>query len=756
MAVFIGLVLTSYATFSIASGPTNEEEALSRLARGRYPLLITNDGKNLLFVDSKNRLHRMSVDDQKSELIVALPGPISGMAASASGNKVVFHSNDFPCIGIVTFTKELNSGKSLVDSGRTQWISLSAKNAYKASSTCKKREDFRYDEDTFINSNSVALSENGNLLAFAGTSIQIINLQDNRRVIEIPTGETTVLKLRFIEGDAKLFVVQAQLGERWESASEKSDMQFGIWDLKKKELLNLHRTDTSGTLLPYDLLWDFSEKTGALWAINTSGSYWDDKTKKNRAIQPYLTNLNDCKSAIQRSVTLSTERDDDSWLEFTADPLGRWIAYVLPTYNSKTKMTGSILSIRDSRNGKTLSQWKVDEELRSITSTQDGTTIFAITGGRTKNENGQATDSASSFVEGGKLRKFEFSAKLKSLVTETTSKNIVPSETACLIEDETIGARDIQISKSKITPLWTTKIAYGENNWYLDRDGSLWLDKHTIVEQRDLENGKLITAIPTPRNDTVQSIPVFNRHQFVSWQGDSVSIRPFRPALSNSDRKILVRRPGWEAKSVIALGDNYGVRWINNKSKGDEEYPEGSALAIVYNKDGVEISVTKGRALKGQTFFEIEDGEGSEDVFQNYIPDMNENNAYIWERSFAGSIRAKKWIENKEKFTMNNSGTETLFWHGLRLEKLNEKNREEVRLSRIEDQIIPLKEAFGARIGTDGIAIFDAEKRKQVAFISIKDIHRVDLDIKTQVLVIEVVRSDNNNDEKNLRLFRIR
>ena len=206
---------------------------------------------------------------------------------------------------------------------------------------------------------------------------------------------------------------------------------------------------------------------------------------------------------------------------------------------------------------------------------------------------------------------------------------------------------------------------------------------------------------------------------------------------------------------MIVLGDNYGIRWLDSKSKGNEEYPEGTALAIVYNKNGVEVSVIKGRAYKGQTFFEIEDGEGSEDVFQSYIVDGKETGPYTWERSFSGSIRVKKWIENKEKITSNNSETETIFWHGLRLVAQGEKNMPEIRPNRIDDRIIQLKDEFGARLATDGVAIFDAEKRRQLAFIATKDIYRIDFDVKTKILVIEVAPSGDENETKNLQLFRI-
>lgn len=144
---------------------------------------------------------------------------------------------------------------------------------------------------------AVALSPNGRLLAIGSSPLKVIDLASGRVIYTVPA-QFTIRHLRYLDDGQKLLVVQAMLGQGDESPSTGSDMQFLIWDLKRRELFSFHHTGTTGDLLREDLVWTFSEETGELWAINTNGhSFTQDRATGKQVeakIEPYRVNMKLC------------------------------------------------------------------------------------------------------------------------------------------------------------------------------------------------------------------------------------------------------------------------------------------------------------------------------------------------------------------------------------------------------------------------------------------------------------------------------
>lgn len=732
-----------HATVALASGPTSEQESIIRLAKGRFPLVLTKDGRSLVYVDRENRLHRRLIDDPKSESVVTLPGSVTQISASATGEKVAFVSSDFACVGLITFANNNDPAKN--QDAQVRWIlSRDRKDGHSAigcqrshSPSAEESVQFGNPFQWRVGGNSIALSNDGRYIAIgiADRNIQIIDVESEKKSLDIPTGEAEIMKIRFIDNDTKLFVVQAELGERWEGTASKSDMQFAVWDLKLGELSNFYHTDTVGMLLDYDLLWDFSEETGALWSINTSGLIWDEKSNERMSINLNSIDIKTCVGVSPRGLSIPLG-ENDAWLEFLADPKGRWIAYT----------TSQGLIVRDSRSGAILAEWNDEMALRSLVSSPDGLRIFAITGGVVSSDvTNDALDQVV-YSDGGEIR--EFPLKLKLVGNAFNLKNDSSkgqASTTCLIEDEKSSARDFVNLNSKFSLIWSMPINWAEDDWHLNRDGSLWVDRKTKVQQLDLGLGKVNLTLPTPRSDQVKSVLDFERKQFINWEGDTLSLRPLRKKYLNKDKRILVRRIGWSAERVVVIGERFGVVWTDNRANSlDEKSPsEGSALAIIYDGSGREISVEKGVENGGRGYFQSINEDYGEDIFDGARARLDSIGNYQWEKSYLGSVRArtlKKTIKTKDASPQSHG---TAFWHGFRSSNHASMRKNGDHIHTGGYQVVGLSGNFGARIIANGIALYDGKNRQQVAFISIRNVQALSFDYLRRILLVETSSEDD-------------
>ncbi|MFO1252133.1 MAG: hypothetical protein U1E77_13610 [Inhella sp.] len=57
---------------------------------------------------------------------------------------------------------------------------------------------------------------------------------------------------------------------------------------------------------------------------------------------------------------------------------------------------------------------------------------------------------------------------------------------------------------------------------------------------------------PTPRRLGICSVPSFERAEFLNWEGDTLSLRPFAPQPAGAAMQRLARRAGWQVEQALA------------------------------------------------------------------------------------------------------------------------------------------------------------------------------------------------------------
>lgn len=749
--------------FSVhASGPTNEEEALADLNTGRFPVAISGDGSWLFHVDGRNVLYRESTGTPKKRETVALPMPVQVVSPSRNGERVAIVGVD-QCAGIVTFATNARP---------TTVVWLNNPNTGEKDAACGKSSGRDIVEGRYYGPFAVAISADGTLAAISGNPIRVVDIATRRTALEIPTGNAAVLHIRFTDSDRKVFVTQAMMGERWESAPTGSDMQFAVWDLKSRELFSFHHTGTHGNLISYDLLSHFSEATGELWAINTEGRYWEEQPHRRASIHPHAVNLKQCGAGSRKGPVLPSG-ESDGWLAFTADPRGRWLAYVTPAFNVKLKRYESHLWVRNSRSGKTIADWPVDAEIHSMVSTEDGNVLYGVTAEKPKPDEMSDTRAGQSRIGGGKLVKFDLLQRLTQL--EPAVARDWPAM-RCMFEDEEPDARNIVSDKGTRPKLYEVTIGaktlardlgampfpcYGDEldqfgqyqlapgvaAWGQTSDGSLWADRGTTMDRLDPETGKIVQRLPTPRSEAICALPMFEQSKYVVWQGDTVTFRPLAGPLDNADRKVFVRKPGWYANQVQRIGgDRIGVRWVDKRFRGkNSEEKEVGAMAIVYDVTGKVISQTAGAARDGNANFPGDDDDGAS-VFGEPAPPLQQG-MYRWELSYFDGVRA---IRDDAA----SHSSHTVLWSGLRFNaKPASKAGLDVSDPDYAGNVLGLQGTIGVHIKADKVNVYDAATRHLRASISIPAARDAAWNPVNRILLVDSIDSQQNKGK--LTAYRI-
>jgi hypothetical protein len=773
------LTLTAPIPVAQAAGPTGEEDALADYFNARFPLALSADGNWMVYQDRKYLLHRVHLTHPNIKETIQLPTRARGISVSQSAQEVAVMT-EYPCIAIVRFSPKAGASK-VKDTPRLSWVSSKVTNSHERKCTIEPLsgvESAEPDRSSFL-SGLIAISSDGKRVALPGWPIHIFDIATGRILNRIPT-ESTVLGLRFVDGDRKLLVVQAKMGEQWESPATGSDMQFAVWDLVKGELSNFHSTGTTGNLLPFDLLWSFSETTGQLWAINTNGLYWDNlEGKHDRArIKPYAVNLKSCGGDRQRGLDLPAEE----WLDFAADPLGRWVAVVEGRWNKTANRPEARLVVRDSRNGKQLAAWDTDSEIRSLTPSRDGNTLFARSSGKVNERDLNTTRITWTYSGGGKIVRFDLGPKLKEIAPRPETLWATQS---CLLEDELPHAREIQADKRKRKLLYEIGLIKGKpqdlantetdvpcpgnesgqyplgSYWGVSESGDLWVDRWSTIEQINIRDGKVVKKLPTPRSSTVCTLPLFDSQQFISWQGDTVTLRPFADASGSANRKILVKNPGWVASTVDWRGDRFGVMWVRKSvtsatpeledrrpAKKRKKPANSDTRAVLYDR-------ATSKVLQEVDLVEGGNDESSEpiDPFAYATQDDQKESGfgagpkYEWGTSYMQSIRART-LDRESKHVR------TVLWDGLRPDVGFKPDA-----NGSFGEVRRLGGSLGIWIQSDSVTLYDAAIRKQLAQLPIREAVSAQWHAVERILLVETFAFVQNNDQgdfvRKLRAFRI-
>ena len=217
----LGLPPASAAAF------TAQEVRLLEVDAARAPLVLSGDGAWRLHVDTQDVLHRVSLADPSKDTAVQLPRGVRMLSASADGLKVAL-STDRRCVGLVDFSGAaakvswrpwvVNGDGVALGAERAGWVAQQP-------ATCGK--------GPFVE--PVAISSDGRLLA---TSLSVVDTATNAVVASLPTEHSHVLRLQFVDHDARLLIAGATLGPRPQHAPEPGSLGFSVWDLASKSLVN--------------------------------------------------------------------------------------------------------------------------------------------------------------------------------------------------------------------------------------------------------------------------------------------------------------------------------------------------------------------------------------------------------------------------------------------------------------------------------------------------------------------------------------
>ncbi len=412
-------------------------------------------------------------------------------------------------------------------------------------------------------------------------------------------------------------------------------------------------------------------------------------------------------------------------LEFLADLRGRWLATVAtvrPDRPAGEKVRAqSLLQIWDAHKGTLLASKTYDGELRSLTSTADGSVIYGMLA-----ETLPATTRYEQTYGRVALQRFEIAPAVLAGPVEAEQ---AWDAQACLIEDELPGARAVGDALRQVEVVFDLPLPFVRGGakvcktamtaWGLTPDGALWIDHGAYLERIDPSNGQAMGRVATPRSDRVCSDVSFERRQFLSWQGDTVTLRDFSTDGRVSPRRVLAVQPGWQVLSARWLsGGRVGVRWVKAEWTGraDDEGATGSAQASIYdaNARGARkpLRVVQGRAQAGSAVFEEElDGSDVFDDEEQSSRPVEAEGSYVWEISHFRSVRARP--RGKQPGRLG----DTVLWDGFSAASRDGTD------GLLPERVMGLGGALGLVTAGPWWTLYDVATRSRIARLNVPNAH---------------------------------
>ena len=555
----IGLVAAAPPQ-AFAGGFTEQEGRLLEIDAARAPLALSGDGAWRLHVDAHDVLHRVSLADPARESTAQLPHGVRVLSASNDGLKVAL-STDRQCVGLVDFSSAAAtvSWRPWVVSSDGIAVGPEAAAAWVAQMppTCGT--------ERFIE--PVAISSDGRLVA---TSRSVVDAATNRVVASLSTARVRVLRLQFVDHDARLLIASATLGQHQEMSPDPSSMSFSVWDLASKALVNdieIHDTPLA-TVASMQVA--FSPQTGAVFTI-------DERRRAIVQVDP---------GACGVASRLRTQIGDDVGASFVADPYGRWFASSRPldaARDAAELATGArwALVVQDMATGRLLERVTSKYALTGLVATPDGGTLFALASQPIEPETGEII--AGSLAVPDPERVLE--VKLPDTATTATRDTAKAWERGfCKESGEVPGARAMARSQHLLKPLWShdlsadaqaaaheAQVVASDLRACSDAprapmpfgtpDGGVWLDLGTRIVKVDPLTGTTAPGLQTPRTRNVCSVVTPAGNGFLSTAGDTLTWRPLASATDPARRRVVDRHPGWIASVAGSRGDVVRVIW---------------------------------------------------------------------------------------------------------------------------------------------------------------------------------------------------
>ncbi|MFL6700560.1 MAG: hypothetical protein ACJ8GJ_25605 [Vitreoscilla sp.] len=586
-----------------AAGFTDQEGRLLEVDAARAPLTLSTDGAWRLDVDAHDVLHRVSLADPTQESSTQLPRGVRVLSASSDGTKVAL-STTRRCVGLVDF-----AGATAKVSWRPWVVGGDGAALGPETAGWVAQEPTTCGDGPFVE--PVAISSDGRLLA---SSRSVVDTATNRVVASLPTAGMHVLRLQFVDHDTRLLIASAMLDQPLAGASDSGSLDFSVWDLASRILVNDTAIDGMPLRSAAALKVDFSPQTGALFLV--------DERRRERALQapqPGETSAPLPLELVQLvpgtcgvAPHTRTAIGDDVGASFVVDPYGRWFASTRPlgaAHDAAELAAGArwALTVQDMATGRQLARVTSRHALGGLVATPDGATLFALASQAIEPETGEPIAGSSAVPDDERL----LEVKLPEAATIATRDTAKAWERGfCRESGETPGARAMTRSEHLLKPLWTRELGADAGAPTLARaaagcteapigsllfrtpDGNLWLDLSSQVARLDPLTGTLGPGLPTPRSNSVCSVVTPAGNGFLNASGDTLSWRPLASATDPAKRRVVDRHPGWSASVVARQADRVRVLWVAGRRTAVPHDADGAAqdlLVADYDSSGKRV-----------------------------------------------------------------------------------------------------------------------------------------------------------------------
>jgi hypothetical protein len=550
------------AGLAVAACPpasAQRDAAMDAVLAARAPLAVSGDGAWRLSVDSHDVLHRAGLADASRESTTQLPPGVQALAASADGRRVVLATTG-QCIGRVDFDAATGNATSVAWRSAGGW-------AAQMPADCGTRAP----------APPVAISSDGRWIAAPDA---VVDAASGQGVASLPADAAHVLRLQFVDHDARLLVARVPRPDR---------LSLSVWDLAGKALVDDVETSASPALRL-----DVSAQTGAVFRVDRAAPFDSAAPLELARFAPGT-----CVAAPRVRARLS----DDPGASFVVDPAGRWFASARPLDAQRhpdewAAGQRSELVVQDIAGTRVLARTTSRFPLGGLVAAPDGGGVFAVALHTIDAIDAPADASA---VDVDQLVHIDLPDAVMGAPRDLPG-TFAP--TFCHEPGEAPGARAAARSAHLLVPAWTHDLgadmaaagptdadacadAAARPTPFRTADGGLWFDLGAQVVRLDPATGAIVKSLPTPRRKGVCSVVAPTGTGFFNATGDTLTWRPLAAAVEAGRRRVLERRPGWVATLAPVRGDTVRVFWAHAATDGGS-----GVVAADYDANGRRLRET--------------------------------------------------------------------------------------------------------------------------------------------------------------------
>ncbi|MFO1252131.1 MAG: hypothetical protein U1E77_13600 [Inhella sp.] len=575
-----------------AAGPTGEDLAHVAHAHAHRPVWVSDDGAWRLSLTPRGELLREAQQAGAPAQRFQLPAGVRALASHGSGLQA-WALHESGCLLRVDFGTAAPKRMAL------PW------------SPCAAQAEGSGEALPVYTPGALAVSADGQWLAHSGesgsTQVSVLNPRSGKtlRVLELAHPP---LALRFEDGGARLAALTLQRGEQWEDIAGPSSLQWSRWDLQSGALWNEAQRDGG-----------FQEPEGYLQAASAVRQFWLNRQGALEALE--------LQCPVRRQTWALPELAGVQSL--AADPLGRWVAVLEARPEAKAKVQR--LLWLDASNGRLVHSARLPIEggVEAVALQGHAQGLLLRRGLRVPREGTQYDHSPWRLQPWQNL---SVPVDLAALPARSAA-----AASLCREPQEAAQARELERVAAPAEPLWRLQLqTWSEaqpkrcrgtdwpetrhpdrapRRWGLSPAGQLWLDQGQQIHQLDPASGQVLARWPTPRQLGLCSTPSFARAQFLSWQGDTLSLRPFAEQLDSQARSTVERRPGWQLETAVWLGDRVLARWL----KADRA--ELRLYRAAAQGGWTLVKARSGALREGASWIEEDDGNTSAVGWHELMPD---------------------------------------------------------------------------------------------------------------------------------------